>query len=109
MPVKISTPSRFVSVVDETPYDPTKDRARLGGMRLRIFDAMLQENGLTPAELESHVHGQQTSISAQMRDLRKPHFGGHTVLKRKRTGYGIKKDVTLVYEYVLIPQGQKLA
>jgi hypothetical protein len=69
-------------------YDHEKDGARLTGQLKDIADLMEQANAqdawLTLSEIEQRTGYPQSSISAQLRHLRKREFGSHSVLKRRR-------------------------
>jgi len=61
-----------------------------------LCDVMLSarqcETWLTLEELAKLTHYPQASISAQLRHLRKPEYGGHVVEKRPRgTGCGVAR------------------
>jgi hypothetical protein len=78
-------------------YDPEKDNVRLTGQLLRIYDVMKDGTWRTLAEIEAHTGDPQSSISAQLRHLRKPRFGSHIVNKRPRG-----KRESGLFEYQLI-------
>jgi len=65
-------------------YDAKYDCARLTGQILRIREAMLDGKWRTLPEIENVTGDGQASISAQLRNLRKPAFGSHQVDKRRR-------------------------
>lgn len=73
-------------------YDPEIDHPRIQKQHERIRDYMLGPTGhngwRTLAEIESELDYPQASISAQLRHLRKPRFGGYLVEKRRRAGAG---------------------
>jgi len=70
-------------VFDGSDYVPELDDKRLTGQLLRIFDLMKDGLWRTLSEIESYTGYPQSSISAQLRHLRKERFGGHTVNKRR--------------------------
>lgn len=78
-------------------YSPSKDDKRLTGQILRIFDVMKDGVFRTLGEIESLTCDPQSSISAQLRHLRKDRFGAHTVNKRSR---GARENG--LWEYQLI-------
>lgn len=92
-------PLRF----DGPEYKPKHDRARLTGQLLRIFSAMLDGQWRTVDEIHAITKDPQTSISAQLRHLRKPRFGSHTVNRRPRgdRSHGL-------FEYQLIARAGKV-
>ena len=58
---------------------------------------MLDREWRTLAEIARGVQGSEAAVSARLRDLRKPRYGGHTVNRKQRcTG---KPGV---YEYQLV-------
>lgn len=69
-------------------YDPAHDRARLTGQIQRVFQVLFVSrifgDWLTLAEIRERTGDPEASISAQLRHLRKPRFGGHTIDKRRR-------------------------
>lgn len=66
-------------------YDDAKDGARIGKQMDHIRWFMLGHGGWrTLAEIEKAIGYPQASISAQLRHLRKPRFGGYEVEKRRR-------------------------
>ncbi len=65
-------------------YDPKHDDGRLTGQIARVFELMRDGYWRTLAEIEAATGDPQASISAQLRHLRKPRFGGHEVEKRSR-------------------------
>lgn len=78
-------------------YNPELDQVRLSGQIKRVFDLMKDSKYRTLREIERATADPQSSISAQLRHLRKTRFGNHTVLKRHR---GEPKNG--LYEYCLI-------
>jgi hypothetical protein len=84
---------------DGADYSPSRDDARLTGQLLRIFNAMKDGSWRRLADIERITGDPQTSISAQLRHLRKQKFGAHTV-NRRYLYDGL-------YEYQLVVSGQK--
>lgn len=70
------------------------DHTRLAGQMARIFDYMKDGEWRTLGEIAAATCDPESSISAQLRHLRKPRFGGHTV-ERRHEGNGL-------YSYRLI-------
>tara|TARA_R110000824_G_scaffold368436_1_gene557756 strand:- start:1185 stop:1535 length:351 start_codon:yes stop_codon:yes gene_type:complete len=66
---------------DGSDYDPDRDDARLTGQLLRIVQCMNDSRWRTLPDIERETGAPAASISAQLRHLRKPRFGGHTVNK----------------------------
>jgi hypothetical protein len=65
-------------------YDHERDAPRLMGQMLRIFNLMSDGNWRTLREIANATGDPESSISAQLRHLRKPRFGSHVVEKRNR-------------------------
>jgi hypothetical protein len=82
---------------DGSSYDPSKDDVRLTGQVLRVFNCMKDGRWRTLGEIEVLIRDPQSSISAQLRHLRKERFGSHTVSKQIR---GDRE--TGLYEYQLL-------
>ena len=69
---------------------------KLTGQRLRIYDALTAGEWLTLPELEARTGDSQSSISAQMRHLKRPENGGYPIKKRRRGN-----DASGYFEYWL--------
>lgn len=65
-------------------YDPALDNERLTKQAGRIYNLMIDGKWRTLQEIESITGDPQSSISAQIRHLRKPRFGSYIVNKRRR-------------------------
>lgn len=65
-------------------YIPEKDNVRLTGQLNRVYNLMIDGKWRTLAEIELITKDPQSSISAQLRHLRKERFGGHILNKRSR-------------------------
>lgn len=63
-------------------YEPARDHARLTGQLGAVFDLMRDGFWRSLSEIAVRVDGSQAGVSARLRDLRKPPYGGHTVDKR---------------------------
>lgn len=75
-------------------YDHERDSERLSGQQGRIITAMKNGEWRTLREIAEMTGDPEPSISAQLRHLRKPRFGGHTI-NRNYAGNGL-------YQYQLI-------
>lgn len=60
-------------------YIPERDDVRLTGQLLRIWNVMSDGKWRTLKEISSLTGDPEASVSAQLRHLRKPRFGGHEV------------------------------
>ena len=90
---------------DGHTYDPRQDQRRLGKQAQAVWDLMtaqgkwkgLAGNGWwTLSAIASWTHFPESSISARLRDFRKPRFGSHMVERRRR------KDMHGTWEYRLV-------
>ncbi len=69
---------------DGPSYDPKFDDKRLRGQIERIFNLMKDCKWRTLEEISDATGDPAASVSAQLRHLRKPRFGGHMILKKHR-------------------------
>lgn len=65
-------------------YSPGDDDARLTDQLARVFGVLKVGGWLTVAELSGKTGDPAPSVSAQLRHLRKPRFGGWNIEKRRR-------------------------
>lgn len=79
---------------DGSDYEPTRDDARLTGQLLRVWNVVRGGHWRTLREIADMTGDPESSISAQLRHLRKPRFGGHQV-EKEYVGNGL-------YRYRLI-------
>jgi hypothetical protein len=86
---------------DGADYSPEADQERLGAQFMRIRDVMLNRPWRTLAEIEALTGDPQSSISAQLRHMRKPRFGAYVVSKRRRHEGGG------TYEYHVADPGEQ--
>lgn len=63
-------------------YVPERDNARLINQHQTIFNLMKDGNWRTLSRISKVTGFPESSISAQIRHLRKARFGGHTVNRR---------------------------
>ncbi len=64
---------------DGATYEPSRDHERLTGQKQRIFDLMKDGQWRTLEQISEATDTPQASVSARLRDFRKPKFGGHQV------------------------------
>lgn len=69
-------------------YDHDRDGARLASLGARVRECMADGAWRTLREIANHTGAPEASVSARLRDLRKPSFGGHTV-RRKYLAHGL--------------------
>jgi hypothetical protein len=74
---------------DGATYAPTLDHQRLNAQALRVWYAMRDGAWWTLAGLAECTGDPEASVSARMRDLRKPQFGGHQVDRRRVGDSGV--------------------
>ena len=80
-------------------YKPSVDRPRLKRQFEIIFDLMKDGLPRTLFQIRNATGFSEASVSAQLRNLRKPSFGSHTVLKeRKSEGSGTWSYTLIVNE-----------
>jgi hypothetical protein len=79
-----------VADFDGETYDPALDGLRLTGQLRTVHDLMKDGNWHTLSDIETETGYPQGSISARLRDLRKPKFGEHNISKL-RVGGGLFK------------------
>ena len=79
-------------------YVPDLDHARLTGQIKRIFTFMANGSWRTLSEIATATDSPEASVSAQLRNMRKERFGGHTIIKRRRGE--VKRGL---FEYKLEP------
>lgn len=73
-----------------------RDFGRITAQRARVLAFMWPGWWRTLAEISEATGDPEASVSARLRDLRKPAFGSYTVLRRRR--YGANHGT---YEYAL--------
>jgi|APSaa5957512535_1039671.scaffolds.fasta_scaffold24847_3 hypothetical protein len=86
-PYEPSLPDALPSFDGET-YQPEFDESRLSVQMRRVYDAMRDGLWHTLGELSELTATPEASLSARIRDFRKPKFGGF-VVDRKRGGNGL--------------------
>jgi hypothetical protein len=79
-------------------YDPKEDYERLTGTLRLVFGCLTTYPGKwwTLRRLSVETSASEASVSARLRDLRKPQYGGHTIERRRAHGG--------LYEYRLQPR-----
>lgn len=81
-------------------YDHGRDSQRLERQHERVLRVMQDYKPHTLSEISDITGDPEASVSAQLRHLRKPRFGGHQITKT-HLGHGL-------YEYLLVrPEPQK--
>ena len=80
---------------DGETYEREQDHVRLNAQTLGVWQYAKSGRWMTLRELSRETGYPEASVSARLRDLRKPQFGGHTV-ERRRVDGGL-------FEYRLVP------
>lgn len=73
---------------DGVTYDPARDADRLRRQLGRVYEVMADGRWRSLWEISRETGDPETSISAQVRNLRKARFGGYVVERRLRTWQG---------------------
>ena len=71
---------------DGATIEPAQDTARLAGQLERVKALMLDGRWRTLAQIAAAVEGSEAGVSARLRDLRKPRFGGYQVDRDRLAG-----------------------
>lgn len=79
-------------------YTPEYDLARLSSQQAKVKAVMGDGNWHTIEEVTRLVGGGESSVSAQIRHLKKPRFGSNTIDRRRR---GDKSQGLFEYRLVL--------
>lgn len=75
-------PSLFDADHDGRTYARERDKTRLNAQQTAVFNAMRDGQWRTLARIHACTGAPEASISARLRDARKPKFGGHIVERR---------------------------
>jgi len=67
---------------DGATFVPERDGERLTAQWIRVRNLMLDGQWRTIQQIAAQVGGSEAGISARLRDLRKPRFGGYTVNRK---------------------------
>lgn len=81
---------------DGADYNRARDDARLTGQILRVWNCVSDGKWRTLKQIAQETGDPEASVSAQLRHLRKPRFGGYTI-EREYIANGL-------YKYRLIPK-----
>jgi hypothetical protein len=74
---------------DGETFDEGSDGIRLNAQMRRVAEVMGDSQWRTLREISEVIGDPEASISARLRDFRKPRFGGLVVLRRRRDGAGL--------------------
>lgn len=72
-------------VFDGQTFEPERDGARLRAQLDRVSRLMADGAWRTLAQISESTGDPESSVSARLRDLRKPKFGQHVVERRRRS------------------------
>lgn len=64
---------------DGKTYNHARDARRLAGQHCRVLAFMQDERWHTLSEIAVYTRDPEASVSARLRDLRKPRFGSYTI------------------------------
>lgn len=81
MPLSLPAARAF----DGATYDAAQDHARLAGQLKRVHASMADGRWHSLRELVTFCGGSEASVSARLRDLRKPKYGARTIERRHVT------------------------
>ena len=76
------TPPIILGDRDGQTYDAKRDRVRLNAQAQRVYNAMSDGEWKTLRGIAAVTGDPEASISARIRDLRKPKFGGYDIPRR---------------------------
>jgi len=76
----------LIPYFDGPAYEPTLDCERLSKQHERLKALMLDGKWRTLGRIADEIHAPESSVSAQLRHLRKPRFGSYTVERRRVEG-----------------------
>lgn len=82
-PIGTKLPSMEASFpeFDGATYDQARDGKRLGSQMEAVLNLMKDGDAWALKSLAAATGYPEASISARLRDLRKPRFGGHTITR----------------------------
>lgn len=83
---------------DGADYNEELDKPRLDKQFNRIFNVMRDGQWRTLNDIQRVTGDPQASISAQLRHMRKPRFGGYIINRRRAEG----KESSGLFEYQLL-------
>ena len=67
---------------DGKTFEPERDEVRLNRQARAVFDVMKDERWHSLSVISASTGEPEASVSARLRDFRKPRFGGWTVNRR---------------------------
>jgi hypothetical protein len=73
---------------DGDDYQSDRDKPRLTGQIKSVFEVISDQEWWSVRRISKHTGAPEPSVSAQLRNLRKERFGGHTI-EREYRGSGL--------------------
>lgn len=92
---------------DGESFVSERDEDRLNRQRDRLFNAMRDERWHTSSALVRAVGDNWASVSARVRDLRKPKFGAHLV-ERRYLGNGMWSYRLTINPHAVVPTSEEV-
>jgi len=80
------TQMELIPHFDGPAYEPEKDQERLANQHERIKALMLDGRWRTLRQIAQATNSPESSVSAQLRHLRKPRFGAYNIERRRVAG-----------------------
>lgn len=85
---KQPAPQAILGDRDGETFDAKKDRKRLNKQSQAVYNLMADGKWRTLAQIAQAIDAPESSVSARLRDFRKPKFGGY-IVNRKRIDGGL--------------------
>jgi len=82
----MNSPLNYRPSFDGPTFNEARDTERLSAQWRSVYDALADGGWHTLADLSQKVGAPEASVSARLRDLRKPRFGGHKVERQHVKG-----------------------
>lgn len=101
---KLGLPAPGVPDFDGVTIDPARDKPRLFPQLQRVGDVMADGRWLTLEKIGEATGDPQASVSARLRDFRKPKFGGHEV-ERRYVSEGLHEYRLIRNQQTVMPLG----
>jgi len=78
----MNSPLSYRPSFDGPTFNEARDTERLSAQWRSVYDALADGDWHTLADLSHKAGAPEASVSARIRDLRKPKFGGHVIVRR---------------------------
>ena len=96
--IQLSSSSIYEPEFDGSDYESDNDKVRLTGQLHNIYELIKDGSWRTLKEIAEKTGYGESSISSQLRNLRKDRFGNHDIRKRHR---GDRKNGLFEYRLIL--------